>query len=62
MLTVYIGLSDFQVLPPGLNAVKHNGHSVDPDDMQLTSLFNNCTNHSYIQMILHSIDVLHSVL
>ncbi len=34
-LVILLGMTDFQVLPPGLNAIPHNGVSVDPKDFQI---------------------------
>ena len=32
---VLLGMTDYQVLPPGLNATTHNGLPVDPNDFQI---------------------------
>ena len=61
-VSLYIGLVDVQVLPPGLNAFRHNGRSVDPEDMQLTSSFGNLVIHTctYSNIITHYVIVVHA--
>ena len=35
----YVGMADYQVLPPGLNAMEYSGLSVNPNDFQLRGTY-----------------------
>ena len=43
LFVLVLGMTDFQVLPPGLNSVLHNGVQVDPKDFQIDGKWHACT-------------------